>query len=170
MTFKEKMIRDGKIDDCPIIDMHTHFYKFYGAALPANTLEKSLPLFEDSNVKKFVCASHTSMHSPFMGNEPTLELAKQKPDLIKVLYSVNPNYPDNIEKDLKDGTLKIDYSAEDIHSFIEATLTDRIGEAGKKVHTGRSRNDQIALDERLYLKRFIPEVQNSLVTLIDALS
>ena len=53
---------------------------------------------------------------------------------------------DSIEKDLKSGRLSIDYSAEDIHSFIEATLTDRIGESGRKLHTGRSRNDQIALD------------------------
>ena len=56
---------------------------------------------------------------------------------------------ESIQKDLENGKLAIDYSAEDIHSFVEATLTDRIGEAGKKVHTGRSRNDQIALDERL---------------------
>ena len=77
---------------------------------------------------------------------------------------------ESIQKDLESGKLLIDYSAEDIHSFIEATLTDRIGEPGKKVHTGRSRNDQIALDERLYLKRFIPQLQNSLKTLIDALS
>ncbi|MCR4735193.1 MAG: argininosuccinate lyase [Treponema sp.] len=77
---------------------------------------------------------------------------------------------ESIRKDLETGALKIDYSAEDIHSFIEATLTDRVGEAGKKVHTGRSRNDQIALDERLYLRRFIPELQNSLLTLIDTLA
>ena len=77
---------------------------------------------------------------------------------------------DSIEKDLNDGTLKIDYSAEDIHSFIEATLTDRIGEPGKKVHTGRSRNDQIALDERLYLCRFVPDLQNRILTLIETLT
>ena len=76
---------------------------------------------------------------------------------------------EGIKADLESGSLTIDYSAEDIHSFIEATLTDRIGEAGKKVHTGRSRNDQIALDERLYLRRTIPELQNSILTLIDAL-
>ncbi|MBO4859087.1 MAG: argininosuccinate lyase [Treponema sp.] len=76
---------------------------------------------------------------------------------------------ESIKNDLENGSLAIDYSAEDIHSFVEATLTDRIGEAGKKVHTGRSRNDQIALDERLYLRRFIPELQNTLLTLIDAL-
>ncbi len=76
---------------------------------------------------------------------------------------------ESIEKDLQDGSLKIDYSAEDIHSFIEATLTDRIGEPGKKLHTGRSRNDQIALDERLYLCRFIPDMQNRLKTLVSAL-
>lgn len=77
---------------------------------------------------------------------------------------------DSIEKDLLSGALKIDYSAEDIHSFVEATLTDRIGESGKKVHTGRSRNDQIALDERLYLCRFIPDLQNRLLTLVSSLT
>ena len=77
---------------------------------------------------------------------------------------------DSIEKDLISGALKIDYSAEDIHSFVEATLTDRVGESGKKVHTGRSRNDQIALDERLYLCRFIPDLQNRLLTLISSLT
>lgn len=75
-----------------------------------------------------------------------------------------------IERDLLDGSLSIDYSAEDIHSFVEATLTDRIGEPGKKLHTGRSRNDQIALDERLYLRRVIPELQNQILTLIQTLT
>ena len=75
-----------------------------------------------------------------------------------------------IEKDLLNGSLSIDYSAEDIHSFIEATLTDRIGETGKKLHTGRSRNDQIALDERLYLRRVIPLLQNEILTAITALN
>ena len=77
---------------------------------------------------------------------------------------------DEIYQDLKDEKLKIDYSAEDIHSFIEGTLTDRIGEAGKKVHTGRSRNDQIALDERLYLRHAIPTLQNKIITLIETLT
>lgn len=77
---------------------------------------------------------------------------------------------EEISQDLKDEKLKIDYSAEDIHSFIEGTLTDRIGEAGKKVHTGRSRNDQITLDERLYLRHAIPTLQNKIITLIETLT
>ncbi len=77
---------------------------------------------------------------------------------------------DSIARDLQDGTLSVDYSAEDIHSFVEATLTDRIGEAGKKVHTGRSRNDQIALDERLYLRRAIPDLQKAVRSLIKTLA
>ncbi len=76
---------------------------------------------------------------------------------------------ESIKNDLKNGSLKIDYSAEDIHSFIEASLTDRIGEAGKKLHTGRSRNDQIALDERLYLRRVIPSLVQDIITLIKTL-
>ncbi len=75
----------------------------------------------------------------------------------------------SIETDLANGSLQVDHSAEDIHSFVEAVLTDRIGEAGKKVHTGRSRNDQIALDERLYLRRVVPVVQDNILTLIETL-
>lgn len=76
----------------------------------------------------------------------------------------------SIEQDLASGKLVIDYSAEDIHSFVEATLTDRVGEPGRKLHTGRSRNDQIALDERLYLRRVIPELQKKIVSLINTLA
>ena len=76
---------------------------------------------------------------------------------------------DSIRKDLASDQLKVDLSAEDIHSFIEATLTDRIGEAGKKVHTGRSRNDQIALDEKLYLRHQIKKLGSEILKLIDVL-
>ena len=54
--------------------------------------------------------------------------------------------------DLESGALKIDPAAEDIHSFVEAELTARLGDTGKKLHTARSRNDQVAVDTRLYLK------------------
>ena len=53
--------------------------------------------------------------------------------------------------DIESGALEIDMTCEDIHTFVEATLTGRIGAAGKKLHTGRSRNDQVALDIRMYL-------------------
>ncbi len=57
-----------------------------------------------------------------------------------------------IKDEITGGTLLIDPNAEDIHTFIEQTLTERIGDAGKRLHTGRSRNDQVALDIRLYLR------------------
>ena len=57
-----------------------------------------------------------------------------------------------IQEDIENGTLQITEEYEDIHSFVEANLTERIGEAGKKLHTGRSRNDQVALDMRLYTR------------------
>ncbi len=57
-----------------------------------------------------------------------------------------------ILKDLESGSLDIPETHEDIHSFVEATLIERIGEPGKKLHTGRSRNDQVALDMKLYTK------------------
>ncbi len=75
-----------------------------------------------------------------------------------------------ISAELEDGSLDIDIRAEDIHSFIEGVLTDRLGDVGRKLHTGRSRNDQIALDERLFLKRTIPELRLGIATLIETLS
>ena len=57
-----------------------------------------------------------------------------------------------IRQEISAGELLIDPNAEDIHTFIEQTLTERIGSAGKRLHTGRSRNDQVALDVRLYLR------------------
>ncbi|MBN1617472.1 MAG: argininosuccinate lyase [Spirochaetales bacterium] len=74
-----------------------------------------------------------------------------------------------IASELENGTLTIDSNAEDIHSFIEGVLTDRLGDVGRKVHTGRSRNDQIALDERLYLRRVLPALGSSIMTLVDTL-
>lgn len=63
-----------------------------------------------------------------------------------------------IESDVKSGSLEISTSYEDIHSFVEATLIDRIGDVGKKMHTGRSRNDQVALDMRLYTRKELKEL------------
>ena len=57
-----------------------------------------------------------------------------------------------ILEDLESGKLLIDESAEDIHMFVEQVLTERIGDTGKKLHTARSRNDQVALDLRMYLR------------------
>lgn len=75
-----------------------------------------------------------------------------------------------IASDIQSGKLAIDLEAEDIHSFIEGVLTDRLGEIGKKVHTGRSRNDQIALDERLYLRKAVFSLQQTILELIDSLA
>ena len=65
---------------------------------------------------------------------------------------------EGILADLRSGALSVDPSAEDIHSFVEAELTARIGEAGKRLHTARSRNDQVALDLRLYLRERTAEI------------
>lgn len=74
-----------------------------------------------------------------------------------------------ILEDVDDGTLAIDETQEDIHSFVEATLIDRIGDAGKKLHTGRSRNDQVALDMRLYTRARVAETDGLLKKLLEAI-
>ncbi len=75
-----------------------------------------------------------------------------------------------IKADIADGKLLIDPNAEDIHTFIEQTLTERVGAPGKRLHTGRSRNDQVALDVRLYLRDECDETLKLIAELIDALT
>ena len=72
--------------------------------------------------------------------------------------------------DLSSGALTVDESAEDVHTFVEQTLVARIGDAGKKLHTARSRNDQVALDMKLYARKAAEEVSAGLVTLVTALA
>ena len=77
---------------------------------------------------------------------------------------------EGILRDIEDGSLAISEKYEDIHSFVEATLIERIGEPGKKLHTGRSRNDQVALDMKLFTKEEIVKVQAQLLDLLEIIN
>ena len=76
---------------------------------------------------------------------------------------------DGILKDVEEGNLLITSEYEDIHSFVETNLIARIGDAGKKLHTGRSRNDQVALDMKLYVRDEIDELDKEVKKLLEAL-
>ena len=76
---------------------------------------------------------------------------------------------DGIEADVDSGKLAITEEYEDVHSFVEANLIDRIGDAGKKLHTGRSRNDQVALDMRLYTRGQVQELDGLLKNLLETI-
>ncbi len=75
----------------------------------------------------------------------------------------------NILEELKSDTLQIDYNSEDIHMFIESELTNRLGSTGKRLHTSRSRNDQVALDIRMYLKEEIENIEKTLKLLLKTI-
>ncbi|MBP3305373.1 MAG: argininosuccinate lyase [Oscillospiraceae bacterium] len=75
-----------------------------------------------------------------------------------------------ILEDLDSGNLTIDMTCEDIHMFVEQVLTQRIGDVGKKLHTARSRNDQVALDIRMYLRQEIDEISGLTASLIAAVT
>ncbi|WP_153730852.1 argininosuccinate lyase [Sporosarcina obsidiansis] len=75
----------------------------------------------------------------------------------------------SILADIESGELKIEGNYEDIHSFVEMHLTERVGETGKKLHTARSRNDQVAVDMRQYARNQTSVVMDALQTLIDSL-
>ena len=77
---------------------------------------------------------------------------------------------DAIRADIESGKLPIDFAAEDIHMFVEAELTKRIGDTGKKLHTARSRNDQVAVDTRMYLRSEAAEILSKLKHLIGVIT
>ena len=74
-----------------------------------------------------------------------------------------------ILNDLDSGALEFDFSCEDIHMFVEQVLTQRLGDVGKKLHTARSRNDQVALDLRMYLRSEIDEITELVKAVLDAI-
>ena len=76
---------------------------------------------------------------------------------------------EKILSDIKSGKLEIDMSAEDIHTFIEGELTARLGQTGKRLHTARSRNDQVALDIRLNLRKEISDIEEKVKSLIGVI-
>ena len=96
-----------------------------------------------------------------------LEIQKiiTKEDLDSILNGL-----EEIEKDLNDGNLQVNPNSEDIHMFVEEILTKRIGKPAKKLHTARSRNDQVALDIKLYLRNQIQILVKKLKHLIETLS
>ena len=74
-----------------------------------------------------------------------------------------------ILNDLESGVLEFDFSCEDIHMFVEQVLTQRLGDVGKKLHTARSRNDQVALDLRMYLRSEVDEIVALVKDVVDAI-
>lgn len=98
---------------------------------------------------------------------------------VEMLASINLLTPDELVKvksalkviyqEIEEGRFTIDDTVEDVHSQVEWLLTQRIGEAGKKIHSGRSRNDQVLVDLKLYFRSCIEEIVNNISTLFDQL-
>ena len=100
------------------------------------------------------------VHSAMLGRQGIIS-QQDVDDIHKGLHS--------ILEDLHSGALEIDPNAEDVHTFVEQTLTARVGDAGKRLHTGRSRNDQVALDIRLNLREASKHIQGQIKELITVL-
>ena len=100
------------------------------------------------------------VHSAMLGRQGIIS-RQDVDDIHKGLHS--------ILDDLHRGALEIDPNAEDVHTFVEQTLTARVGDAGKRLHTGRSRNDQVALDIRLNLRAASEHIQGQIKELITVL-
>lgn len=100
-------------------------------------------------------------HAAMLGAREIID----KNEADKIIDSLN-----GILEDLESGRLEIDADCEDIHMFVESVLTERIGETGKRLHTARSRNDQVALDFRMYLKSETDEIIGLVKKLVRAAS
>ncbi len=99
-------------------------------------------------------------HATMLGKQGIID----KSESDKIVASLK-----EIAKEIEDGSLEIDMTAEDIHSFVEGELTKRIGDSGKRLHTARSRNDQVALDLRLYLLDKTELIEKSIIDLIGVI-
>lgn len=97
-------------------------------------------------------------HTKMLSKQKIIQEGEAK-DIIKELAKIS--------SDIENGLLDIDYTAEDIHMFVESELTKRLGKTGKRLHTARSRNDQVALDIRIYLKTEIITIIELLKKLIN---
>lgn len=120
-----------------------------------------------------------------VGNDRELDLRLAKHDIlgsmahIKMLVAIGLLEADeekvlqaelqNILLEVEQGIFRLDDDAEDIHSQVEAMLTERLGEVGKKIHSGRSRNDQVLVDIKLYLKEEILQIKEEVIDLFDLL-
>ncbi len=100
-------------------------------------------------------------HATMLGECGIIDINESK----KIIDGLN-----GILADIDSGNLEFDPNAEDIHMFVEAELTKRIGDAGKRLHTARSRNDQVALDIRMYLRDEIIEIKSIVKELIEAVT
>lgn len=100
-------------------------------------------------------------HATMLGECGIIDINESK----KIIEGLN-----GILADIDSGALEFDPNAEDIHMFVEAELTKRIGDAGKRLHTARSRNDQVALDIRMYLRDEIIEIKSIVKELIGAIT
>ncbi|WP_075719958.1 argininosuccinate lyase [Roseburia sp. 499] len=99
-------------------------------------------------------------HVKMLGKQGILT-EQEMNDIVKTIHE--------ILTEVEEGKLEISHEYEDIHSFVEATLIDRLGDTGKKLHTGRSRNDQVALDMRLYTRQEVLAVDELLKELLNAI-
>ena len=99
-------------------------------------------------------------HATMLGRQGIIDKAESE-TIVETLKA--------IAADLETGALEIDMDAEDIHTFVEGELTKRIGDSGKRLHTARSRNDQVALDLRLYLMAETDRLDAALVRFLTVI-
>ncbi|WP_438312049.1 argininosuccinate lyase [Sporosarcina sp. FA9] len=128
---------------------------------------------EDEIMKKFntsLPVDHRLYHEDIVGSLAHVTMLVHCDLLTPEEGELLVNGLQSILIDIESGDLKVEGEYEDIHSFVEMNLTERVGETGKKLHTARSRNDQVALDMRLYAKNKASEVCDSLQLLIDSLN
>ena len=101
------------------------------------------------------------VHAEMLGHTGIIEEEKAE-RIISALSS--------ILSDIEEGKLEITDEAEDIHSFVESVLTERIGDDGKMLHTARSRNDQVALDTKLYTRKKLESILSLINSLMKAIN
>lgn len=99
-TLREQFLRQGRVEDCPVYDLHGHWGPHYAIHLPAAQTAEARRLLRLANVQRLVVCHHFALFSPDFGNRTNINAVRGMPDVLRAYCAVNGNYPDEIEKDL----------------------------------------------------------------------
>lgn len=97
----QKFLEKGKVDDCPVIDIHCHMDTFYGSHMPYSSPDVMAKRMALAGIKLCVFSHHYALFNPEEGNRNSIEIVKKYPYIFRAYCAINPNYPDAIKKEIK---------------------------------------------------------------------
>lgn len=99
-TLKQRFFEHGRLEDCPVYDVHGHMGPFFGSHLPAAEMELLIPCMDRANVRLLVFCHHKALFIPEIGNRANVEVVREHPDRLRAYCGINPNFPETVRRDV----------------------------------------------------------------------